>query len=91
MGVRTKEIQTCDLCGNDVTFTNHCPFCGRDVCLVICSGVLYDTFHTDLCKECVKNPDIETLFVSWHKHWLNDRAVFLAEIKRRKNQNATKS
>lgn len=81
--IKEVEIRVCDLCERHIDIFNVCPLCNREICVSICSSLFFDVFKTNICKKCNEQEDIHQLLLAWHKHWTNDRNVFVAELKRR--------
>jgi hypothetical protein len=58
---QTIEIERCDVCHRESTImTRTCIICGRDYCS-FCEGVSGNVFRQDVCKECFKRKDVESV------------------------------
>ena len=81
--MRKEETITVLICDSCETKSNmiltSCPICMRECCY-LCSSQLYDVYHTNVCKKCLENPDINKDFMKLHRRWLEDRAKVTEEI-----------
>ena len=82
MAIKTEtvEVRYCDCCGrkSDMPLTS-CPVCGRENCYT-CSSRLYDVWHTNICKKCLENENINAELMSGWEHWGKEREAVIAEM-----------
>ena len=78
--IEKVTIRICDLCGGRENLMLYkCPVCGKDCCFS-CIHDAYDVWHTNICKGCLKNEDINAYYMSAHKNWGIERIKVLKEM-----------
>jgi len=79
----TREIYRCDVCGrrSELPLTG-CPICGKEVCYP-CSHQLYDVWHTNICKKCLEDENVNAYFMDSWKHWGKERGDVVKEMQGR--------
>lgn len=85
MAIKTEtvEVRYCDSCGRktDIPLTK-CPICKRENCYT-CSSQVYDVWHTNICKKCLEDENINAYFMSDWKHWGKERETVIEEMVKR--------
>ncbi len=85
MAIKTEtvEVRYCDCCGGRSNMSlTPCPICSRENCYT-CSSQLYDVWHTNICKKCLEDENINAYFMDNWKHWGVERAKVIQEMAER--------
>jgi hypothetical protein len=60
----TVEVEICDVCNRRVSnpsLMHKCVICEREYC-TFCQGVGTNAFREDICKDCIKRKDVQSIF-----------------------------
>lgn len=64
---RNDVIEVCDFCQR-FGYLRRCIICKRQFCL-ICNGVGGNVYNQNICKECIKQEDVEEILNKGLKTW----------------------